>query len=192
MAIFESADHYYGDVDHYIQDLKKAVEYAKKNDSIVLIGIHPKVPHTGYGYIEMGSNVADEIYHVSQFQEKPELNTALQYIKQGNYVWNSGILVVKCSTLLSEINQFMPELSKVLNEGISNKMDPAFISSNFSNVERESIEVGVYEKSKKIVVLKSYFDWDDLGDFNSLEQMINGKDGNFYKGKYRLQSGIKK
>ncbi len=181
VVIFESADHYYVDVDHYLVELRKASEYASVNDKIVLIGITPKSPHTGYGYIKLGKASSQDFYEVHQFREKPNIETARQFVSEGTYVWNSGIAVGKCSVFLREIYKHMPALTKCLKDALSSKMDPNVICQEFAKTEKTSLEFGVYEKSDQIFVLKSSMDWDDVGDYNSLEKLLKEKEQNFYR-----------
>jgi mannose-1-phosphate guanylyltransferase len=181
VVIFESADHYYGNLKEYLAELRSGAEFASKNEKIVLVGITPKSPHTGYGYIKLGRGTSQSFFEVEQFREKPNIDTARQFVSEGTYVWNSGIAIGKCSVFLREIYKYMPALTKCLQDALSSKMDPQVICHEFVNTEKTSLEFGVYEKSNEIVVLRSSMDWDDVGDYNSLEKLLNVKDNNFYR-----------
>jgi len=182
IVFFETADHYYEDISHYIDDIKNACTFASDHDKIVLIGISPKNPHTGYGYIKSGSLVENDIFLVDSFKEKPDLPTAQKYVNDGNYNWNSGMFIGKCSVMLREIEKSLPSLFSGLQRIKEGDFSKDLLSKEFSKFEKISIDYGVLERSNETVVLQSTMPWDDIGDFNAVTRILNpDSEGNFSK-----------
>ncbi|MHA1646865.1 MAG: mannose-1-phosphate guanylyltransferase, partial [Promethearchaeota archaeon] len=188
IIFIETADHYYKNPDHYLQDIKNACKFAENQDKIVLIGIKPTEPHTGYGYIKNGTLIEPPsqkinetaIFDVDSFKEKPDLETAQQYLKSSDYTWNSGMFIAKCSVLLKEIKTYLPDLSEILDKIKESNFDPEILATEFAKSQKISIDYGVMEKSKNTVVLNSSMHWDDIGDFNAIARIINSdKNGNY-------------
>jgi mannose-1-phosphate guanylyltransferase len=168
IVFFETADHYYENTAFYLQEIEKAMDFAQSNDQIVLIGINPTEPHTGYGYIQRGQEIRDQIYNVVQFIEKPSKSVAANLIAQGNVSWNSGMFISKTSVMLAEIQKCLPDLAEVMTSIQSADFKPEIIRHEFPKSPRISIDFGVLEKSDRVAVLNSPMAWDDIGDFNAV------------------------
>lgn len=167
----------------YIKTLKKAIVTAKDGKNLVTIGITPTYPETGYGYINFSSEtseVNDDAYKVERFVEKPDLDTAKEYLSSGKYLWNSGMFVWKVSSIMDNIKKLMPDIY----DGAV-KIGQAYGSDNFNEVlEREftafrseSIDFGVMEKAQDIYTISGSFGWDDVGNWLAVER-INEVDNN--------------
>lgn len=176
----ETADHMYKNQNAYIDTIRKAVIAARQN-KIVLIGIEPNQPHTGYGYIQFGEEFDKNIpnsYEIDAFKEKPDLKTAKEYLESKKYLWNSGLFIAKCSVMLEEIKKLMPDLYEGLMEIKNSGFQEDIIKDVFESLESISIDYGVMEKSKNTVVIKTNMHWDDLGDFLSLERYFEKDENN--------------
>ena len=183
MAVFP-ADHVITKTDQFLELLKQAETIANKNH-LVTLGIKPTFPETGYGYIKQGKPTGKNSFKVDQFFEKPDKITAEKYIKEGGYYWNSGIFVWKISTLLNEINKYLPKLHERLEELANNteqiKGRYAYKKLNetgkkiFHSLESVSIDHGVMEKSSEVAVLPADIEWNDVGTWTSLAE-ISKKD----------------
>lgn len=171
IIFIETADHYYKDPDFYIKEIKKACTYAEKADKIVLMGIRPTEPHTGYGYIHQGTLLEEGIYNVQSFKEKPDLATAKRYLAEGGYSWNSGMFIARASVLLSEFKTHLPDMYKKIQHLESTNFSAEEIKKIFPTFTRVSIDYGIMEKSSNIVVHPSEMHWDDVGDFNALARI---------------------
>lgn len=114
------------------------------------------------------------IYPVKQFKEKPDLETAKQYLISGDYLWNSGIFIWSLDTIRQAIATYMPEVAQIFAKGeglIGTKDEKAFIEENFPKCPNISVDYGIMEKANNVFVLPSSFGWSDLGTWGSLYEL---------------------
>lgn len=168
------ADHLIEKPDAYIHALQAAKVHAE-HGSLVLLGIEPTYPSTGYGYVHCGEDQLTGVQgkKVKSFKEKPDRKLALEYLESGKYLWNSGIFVWSVKTLLQELARYLPRTvarlesasrkwdfhSKVLNMAIE----------DYAVLEDISIDHALLEKSDQVVVIPSRFSWLDLGSWESVD-----------------------
>ena len=185
------ADHHIKDEKSFLKTLLKAREAASHGDCLVTLGIKPESPATGYGYIEKGELLEEQglegLFKVKRFTEKPDLNTAEVFLKNGNFLWNSGIFVWKASTILNEIKIHIPMLYEGLKEirtVLGSEREAETVSSVYAGLEGVSIDYGVMEKSNIATVIPSDFGWNDVGSWSSLDELLEkDSNGNIFKGK---------
>lgn len=179
--------------------LESAVEAARL-DYLVTIGIPPTRPETGYGYIQMGAELAEgtilPLHRVSRFTEKPDRSTAERYVASGEYAWNSGILVARAGLLEQEISRHLPEVHEALVE--IRRASPEWPALSGSAVERFagipsiSIDKGVLERSDRVAVVPGHFGWNDLGDWAALSRLLPlDENGNAVIGEVLLQDAAR-
>lgn len=189
-----TADHIMQPIDKFIDTVDSALSFVEKNESIATIGINPTRAETGYGYVELGEVASDkykaEISSVSQFKEKPNLEIAMQYLEAGNYLWNSGMFFYRLDYFNSQLEKYLPEVGCKINDlkvaYSKSKLgnSPAKISTIFEAFPNISIDFALMEKADNVVCVKALFEWDDIGDLNSLERTKSSdKDGNINLGK---------
>ena len=175
----------------YIDTLKNAVEVAKEGDNLITIGITPSYPETGYGYINFTrdneTNIArSNVYRVKRFVEKPNLETAKEYLSSGRYLWNSGMFVWKASTILNNFAALLPDIYEGLNkifESIGTEYEEIVLMQEFSNFNSESIDYGIMERASHIYTIPASFGWDDVGSWLALERINKSNDdGNVVRG----------
>jgi mannose-1-phosphate guanylyltransferase/mannose-6-phosphate isomerase len=174
--------------DHLIKDTPTfytAVQHAEalaKDGFLVLFGVRPRAPETGFGYIEMGNQVSQHANVVQRFIEKPDAVTAARYLAQGNYVWNSGMFCFKASTILDAFARFMPALldgARAVWSRTRLESDKMVLPAGFAELENISIDYAVMEKAKNIAVIPGDFDWSDIGAWNAVAEAIPADaDGN--------------
>ncbi|NFI51507.1 mannose-1-phosphate guanylyltransferase/mannose-6-phosphate isomerase [Clostridium botulinum] len=174
----------------YIDTLKEAVEVAKEDDNLITIGITPSYPETGYGYINFGRDENDikrnNVYRVKRFVEKPNLETAKEYLSSGRYLWNSGMFVWKATTILDNFKEYLSDIYEGLDK-IYNSMDTdnynEILINEFSKFRSESIDYGIMERANNIYTIPGSFGWDDVGSWLALERINKSNDdGNVVKG----------
>ncbi|MEO0084445.1 MAG: mannose-1-phosphate guanylyltransferase [candidate division WOR-3 bacterium] len=185
------ADHLISQEDKFYDCVKFAYEIAQ-NEYLVTFGIPPTSPDTGYGYIHVGERYKAkgkiQSFYGKRFVEKPNLKLAKQYLKAKTYFWNSGMFVWKTSTILTAIQQCLPEFHDVLKyfqKMIGTNKEQKLLNKIYEKAPATSIDYAVLEKVKNIVVIKANFLWDDVGSWLALERHFD-KDisGNVKIGNY--------
>ena len=183
------ADQYIPDEDAFVKTLIQAVECAKSGEYLVTVGIKPTRPETGYGYMQAVEEVNVEGgssgFRVGRFVEKPNAPTAVGYLADGRYFWNSGIFVWQAQAVLQGIGQHMPSLY----EGLM-RIDEAIITNHdekideiFRGFESISIDYGLMEKADNVLMVKANFGWDDVGTWGSLFRVLElDRSGNYTRG----------
>jgi len=175
---FLPADHYIGHPSRFLKDLRAASEMAGRG-GIVTLGIVPNRPETGYGYIRKdgGQISAGEItaYRVSEFVEKPDLETARHYLMSGEYFWNGGIFVARPQTILKEIERYLPDLHKGLERlsaVLSSDRFESELKDVYGNLTGISFDYGIMEHTTEdVYVVPSECGWSDVGSWASLYEL---------------------
>lgn len=168
ILIVSPSDHLIEDQSKYEASLQEAIAYAQQ-DFLVTFGIQPTRPETGYGYIESQDN------DVLSFREKPNLDTAKEFLKKGNFLWNSGIFCFKAAVYLEELFRFEPKVFRQAKEAFENA-DGGVLSEELSaKIPSKSIDYAVMERSERIKVIPSDFIWSDMGAFDSLYDYLRVK-----------------
>ncbi len=177
--------------DHVIEDGKafrealKAAFVAAGEGHIVTFGIKPTRPETGYGYIKAGKKTIKKVdgfpvQAVERFVEKPDLARAKKYLKDGGYYWNSGIFLWRADRIIEEMRLHLPSIYKALKD----VADPAAIAEAYKSIEEISIDHGILERAKDVVVLPASFPWSDMGSWSSFGEIIKpDANGNIIKGR---------
>lgn len=153
----------------FTNTLKDACEVAGQGENLVTIGITPDCPETGYGYIKfIPTRTLGRAFAVERFVEKPDLETAKQYVESEQYLWNSGMFIWKVSTILDNLQQFLSETGAGLERiqgSIGTAEEEAVLEKEFAAFKSVSIDYGVMEKAKNIYILSGSFGWDDVGSW---------------------------
>ena len=174
------ADHIIKDNDKFLETLKTAAKFSSENKGLVTIGIQPARPETGYGYIQIDEDSGkDNVYKVLTFAEKPNYATAVNFIKSGDFFWNSGMFIWKIDTILEEIKILMPDLYEGLikiKEQLNNSDFHNILSEVYGHLKSISIDYGIMEKSDKVFLVKGQFSWSDVGSWEAVYE-LSDKDG---------------
>jgi mannose-1-phosphate guanylyltransferase len=169
------ADHVIKESEDFIKTLKTAVQFAIEKPALVTIGIEPTRPETGYGYIQIDEDSGKgDVFKVLTFAEKPNYDTAVNFIKSGDFFWNSGMFIWRTETILNEIRQHMPDLYEGLMQ-IKDQINSAEFINNLSNIYGQlrsvSIDYGIMEKSENVFLVKGKFSWSDVGSWEAVYQL---------------------
>ncbi|PXV87259.1 mannose-1-phosphate guanylyltransferase [Lachnotalea glycerini] len=185
MCIFPS-DHYIKEEESFSRVLKEAVKVAEESDRLVTIGITPTFPSTGYGYIKFDETQAGIIRNVERFVEKPNHETAVKYLKSGDFLWNSGMFVWKASTIIENFKRFLPRVYNdiiKIGDAMNTIMEVDTINEVYPNIPSISIDYGIMERSDEVVVLEGNFGWNDVGSWDMLGALYDtDENGNIIKG----------
>lgn len=174
------ADHTIAPKQKFHQVLKEAAQLASEKSALITLGIQPKTPHTGYGYIQIKKAIKfsgkNRFFKVKAFKEKPDSKTAKKYLKKGGFYWNSGIFIWHVQTILDQVKTFLPNIykqSQRIQKAWGTKSQKKVLVSAFNAFEKISIDYGVLEKANEVIMAKAPFDWDDVGSWISLSKYLS-------------------
>jgi len=172
------ADHVIHNGKSFRADLEKAFQAAEKEKVIATIGIAPTFPSTGYGYIQAEAVDGATILPVQRFVEKPDEETARSYLSDGGYFWNGGIFVWRPSTVLDAVETHCPALHSSFSSirdclAAGEAIDTA-LPREYPQLEKISIDYAIMEKADNVVMIRSTFDWDDVGSWPAIERHFPG------------------
>ncbi len=181
VMIVAPSDHWIEDEEAFTQNVKQAFQYCQDNEALMTLGITPTFPNTGYGYIESGPMSEDNISTVVQFREKPDYQTAKQFIAKGNFLWNAGIFMWSAKSVINAFQKNQPQLFDLFKNGIevyNTDFEDDFIRDNYAKAENISVDYAIMESSSNVYVIPATFDWNDLGTWGSLYDKLD-KDENY-------------
>jgi mannose-1-phosphate guanylyltransferase len=189
------ADHLIANVTEFHRTIAISFEYAEQHDALGTFGITPTYPETGFGYIQVhdrevpaGKTDYREVYRVKAFAEKPNYETAQQFVASGEFYWNSGIFVWKVSAILKELETHLPEMWKQLHTISSTIGKPYYeqtLENAFSKIKSISIDYGVMEKAENVFMVNGDFGWSDVGSWDEvtrLSEVTENEDRNCLRG----------
>ena len=171
VMIVAPSDAWIEDEKAFMHNVITCFNAAQKADNILTLGIVPTFPNTGYGYIQYDKDDNTNIKKVNQFREKPDYDTAKEFLKQGNFLWNAGIFIWSTQTVLTAYKTYQPVMYELFEKGkatynTENEVD--FIAKAYPKAENISVDYAILEPSTNIYVLPANFDWNDLGSWGSL------------------------
>jgi len=174
------SDHLIRETPIFLKLLVKAM-IAARNGNIITFGIKPDKPETGYGYIKIRPKTKDQrpkTYRVERFIEKPPLEKAQKFLRDGKYYWNSGIFIFSAVVMLNEIKKFQPDTYKIITK---NKQELARLWNRLPSI---SVDYAIMEKTARLALLPADYGWSDLGSWEALEKVMKkDKNNNILRGK---------
>lgn len=184
------ADQMFDSIEKFEEAVLAALKTAQSGDCLVAIGVKPTFPHTGLGYIQIGEVIVNPsngvkpnfVFQVSQFKEKPDLETAKGFIGSGKYLWNTGLYCWSTKSIKSAFEKYSPNLAEAFNKvvGSEDPLNRQFLIDLFNEVGNpDAIDYEVSEKADNIMVVSGEFGWSDVGDWKVVgEYKEKNSDGN--------------
>lgn len=176
VLVVVSADHWIPDGAAFRRTLAAAAARARDARTLLLVGVRPDRPATGYGYILPGPAAArvrgTAVRPVREFTEKPDLATARRWLRDGRRLWNSGIFAWRADVFLEEVRRHLPALHRALVSSGAAAGGPAALARAYSRAPSISVDYGVLEKSSRVECVEAAFRWDDLGSFAALHRRL--------------------
>ena len=174
-VVVTPSDHIVTNVEEFRRVIKQCLEFTEDSDAIVTLGMKPTRPETGYGYIQadlsMSSMRNKEIFRVDSFKEKPNLETATEYIKDKSYFWNAGIFIWSVNTIVNAFRVYKPAMAKLFENMLpiyGTEAEQPMIDKHYPECESISVDYAIMEKASEIFVCPADFGWSDLGTWGSL------------------------
>ena len=174
-VVVTPSDHIVTNEAEFRRVVAQCMKFTSETDAIVTLGMKPTRPETGYGYIQADltaySQRCKEIYRVERFREKPDLETARQYLRDKSFFWNAGIFIWSVSTIVNAFRVYQPAMSNIFEKMLPFYGTPAEqeeINRRFPECESISVDYAIMEKAEEIFVCPADFGWSDLGTWGSL------------------------
>ncbi len=197
--IVAPSDHIVLDTHEFVKIINVALETSYKNDCLITLGIKPSRPDTGYGYIQFtepdDKNLDPLVKKVKTFTEKPDEEIAQEFINSGDFMWNSGIFIWTAKNIINAFKMHLPEIHSTFSGAYScfnTNEEKSYIDKIYPSCRNISIDYGIMEKAKNVLLILSDFGWSDLGTWGSLyENSSKDKDNNAIIGKNVLSYSTK-
>jgi len=185
------SDHLILNESKFISVIKRGLEFINENDGLLTIGIKPSRPETGYGYIQIQNESANEsfaeIQKVQTFTEKPDLEIAKQFVQSGEFFWNSGIFIWTLKSINKSFEIHQPDIYTLFDHNTNfntKEEEHLFIKAAFSECKNISVDKGIMEHASNVFVYCSEFGWSDVGTWDSLyENSQKNESGDVILGK---------
>ena len=171
LMLVAPSDHWIEDENAFTRDVQACFDAARREDVLLTLGIDPTFPNTGYGYIESDKNDASTIKKVKQFREKPDYETAKQFLAAGNFLWNAGIFIWSTKSIIASFEKYLGKMNSLFSSGtavLNTLEERQFIEKYYAEAENISIDYGILERANNVFVKKATFDWNDLGTWGAL------------------------
>ncbi len=181
LVLLLPADHYIADPDAFWRCVEHGIDMASQNH-LVTFGIHPTRPETGYGYIRKKAALADMVFGVDAFVEKPDGATAQRYVDSGDYFWNAGIFLFAPQTMLAALKAHAPDILALCQETLeasAHKNGCTYLDKQvFAKCPAQSLDYAVMEKAQKVAVVAPVdMGWDDLGSWAAISDVSPASHG---------------
>lgn len=188
-VIVAPSDHLILDEAEFQRVAEQALDFASENDALITLGMKPTRPETGYGYIKCRvesveyrevESVECRVKRVEAFKEKPDLETAKQYVAAGDYLWNAGIFIWNLNSIEQAFKNYLPDIYAIFDKAmpvLGTDQEEAYIQAHFPECQNVSIDYGVMEPAKNVYVIPADFGWSDLGTWGSLYALSEKGEG---------------
>ena len=180
LMLVAPSDHWIEDEAAFMSDVITCFDACSEEDMLVTLGIQPTFPNTGYGYIESDDSATSEIKKVLQFREKPDYETAKEFLAAGNFFWNAGIFIWRVKSIIKAFQEHLPEMYALFASGnavFNTSEEKQFVDEHYGKSENISIDYGILERAENVFVKQATFDWNDLGTWGALHNKLD-KDPN--------------
>lgn len=164
------ADQWVSDRSGFQKTIREAARYSDQNEQFVVFGAKPHFPSTAYGYILIAKKRAPFVYELKQFIEKPPLGRAKKFVRSGKYLWHAGIFLASAANILASVARHVPELARGLSK-IKIKNGTFLNPRSFYALPDISFDYAVLEKIHNATVIKTGFDWCDVGTWGAMERV---------------------
>tara|TARA_Y100001960_G_scaffold124362_1_gene132611 strand:+ start:1806 stop:3224 length:1419 start_codon:yes stop_codon:yes gene_type:complete len=183
LMLVAPSDHYIPDVKAFHESILEAKNAAKLGD-IITFGVRPTRPETGYGYIERGDDRIGLCRKVINFIEKPNAQTAQKMLDSGDFLWNAGIFLFRADVMLSLAEKYQPDMTSAVKLSVQNGESDLdffrFESKSWGGIGEVSIDYGIMEKAENLSCIELKSEWHDLGDWQSVSEVVgHDKHNNF-------------
>ncbi len=185
VMVVAPSDSWIGNVNRYRRTVRRALDLARREEVLIPVGVKPTMPHTGFGYIQLGARHGRHFWDARRFVEKPDLATAKKFVASGRYLWNTGMFVWSVRSVIAAYRRFKPEMMIACERMASARSLTRAMAENYRTLEKISVDYAIMEKAGNVVAARGDYAWDDVGDWPALGR--HGKQdaqGNFARGRF--------
>lgn len=168
------------DEEAFSRNINEGFGFVATHDCLLTMGVKPTRPEPGYGYIQLGEEMAADVYRVQSFTEKPEREFAQMFMESGEFYWNTGMFLVNARYCYECFGKLLPQVLRNFDKEypeFSVEAENAFIHENFPSYPNLSIDYGILERSENVCVMKCSFGWADLGTWHSMYEAMSKGEG---------------
>ncbi|MFH0818562.1 MAG: sugar phosphate nucleotidyltransferase [Patescibacteria group bacterium] len=171
------SDHAIKNEAEFVRLLKLGEKTIQANpQNILCLGIKPKYPDTGFGYIELNETVVPEVYTVKSFHEKPNVDKAIEFVEAGNYLWNANMFIWRVDTILDLYAKYLPDMYGKLMEiknVIGTDQEKNILEKIYPELEKIAVDYAIIEKASNILAIPADIGWNDIGDWARLKEQLS-------------------
>lgn len=186
VIVTETADHPIKNIPLYLKNFMTSAQAAAQGDLLVTTGIKPEFPHTGFGYIKRGKvwqRFDDQpVYKLEKFTEKPDLKTAKEYLRSGDYFWHASLFVWRADSYLRALKKHEPRVGEAIekiSQAVGSPKEQEVIRKAYEKVPEISVDYAVAEKADNFYMVVGEFGWEDVGNWQVVYELVKkDKDGN--------------
>lgn len=176
LMVVAPSDHLVLKANAFKNYIAKGFKFLESWQGIITMGMQPHEPNTGYGYIEQGEEVfvGEGIFKLKSFREKPDLNTAISYLQQGGFTWNSGMFMWSVEVIVQELRKYNPEIAEIMDRlepTLFTEKEQEVVNEQFPQCPKISIDFAVMENTDIAYVMPAEYGWSDLGTWGSLHAL---------------------
>lgn len=176
LMVVAPSDHLVLNKNAFKNYINKGFKFLESREAILTMGMKPTEPNTGYGYIEQGNEIfqGEGIYELKSFREKPDLKTAISYLEQGGFTWNSGMFMWSVDVIVEEIRKYNPEIASIMDKittALFTEKEQPVVNELFPQCPKISIDYAVMEKTDKAYAMPAEYGWSDVGTWGSLHTL---------------------
>ena len=172
-------DHVVSDVDGFQAAIRQGIP-AARHGNLVIFGIQPSRPHPGLGYMEVTPGRDPGVLDIRRFVEKPDVETARQFMESGNYLWNGGMFLVQARTMREVIMRLLPEVAAITTRAYANARrhsdGTVELGSEFGQVPAVSVAKGLWERAERVQAVRLVAGWSDIGSWAALGEVLEADD----------------
>ena len=175
------ADHVIRDSSRFRRAMAAGADFVARQGGLLTFGVRPTRPETGFGYLQLGGEQAEvdgwKVHRLARFVEKPDLETARQYLQNGEYLWNSGMFVWPVAELMEEIGRQLPRLAEGLNRiaaALDTELEAATVKEVYATLEKISVDYGIMEGAHTCWTIPVQFPWSDVGAWPAMAELMDG------------------
>lgn len=164
----------------FINDMMVGYDFVSNNDKVLTLGVKPTRPDPGYGYIQMGNELSENVFDVQSFTEKPDRDFARMFIESGEFFWNTGIFMARASFLLDCFRSILPVILRAVDakdDNFTTEDENRYINEQFPSYPNISMEKGILDKCDNVGILTCHFGWADIGSWHSIYESSEKNNG---------------